>query len=208
MGVREGLIHIEQYSPRTAEAGSAGGETWIPSYVSGLRIRPGFEHVRSIGFVRDADRGPKAKLLSLRYHLKAAALPVPRSHGAFATRSRPDSMSVGVFIMPDGVSHGALEDLYLAAVEHQSVVARDRALVCVDSFLDCLDPGSRTSSANRAKRRLRAWLTTRADPTILPGQAVTRLALRTDCPPLEPIKAFLRRIADDAAPHEPEALAL
>jgi hypothetical protein len=203
MGIPEGLIHIEQYAPKSTESSSASGETWISHYLQGLTLRPGFERVRSVGFVRDADRAPRSKLEGLQHHLGRAKLPVPRSHGVVMTVMEPKSLTVGLFIMPDGRRRGALEDLYLDAIDYFSVRSKDRAIECVDAFIHCLDPRGRMNAARKKKTRLQVWLSSRSDPTTRPGQAITWNLLPWDCPPLEPIRSFLRQLADAAS--EPPA---
>jgi hypothetical protein len=188
IGIPEGLIHVEQYAPKGADATGASGETWISTYISGLALRPGFEVVRSLGLVRDADQGARSKLQGLQHHLREAGLPVPRNHGELASGRQPQALTIGIFVMPDGRRRGALEDLYLDAIEHFSESSRDRALACVDAFVRCLDQGSRLTAARRKKARLHAWLASRTDPATRPGQAITWNVVPWDCPPLSPIR--------------------
>lgn len=152
MGIPEGVIHIEQFAPKIEDPNAAGGETWIPNYIEGLSLRPGFEVVRAVGLVRDADRGARSKFESTRAHLRNGGLPVPRRHAELArVGSGDEALTVGVFIMPDGQRGGSLEDLYLDAIAYESDRTRDRALLCVDSFLSCLDPRSRLPAARRKR---------------------------------------------------------
>jgi hypothetical protein len=195
MSIPEGVIHIEQYAATATDKSVASGETWISDYIEILTLRPGFERVRAVGFVRDGDRAPRSKLQSVQHHLRLAGLPIPRSHGELVIGTQPQALTIGVFVMPDGRRRGALEDLYLDAVEYFSESSRDRALHCVDAFLDCLDPVRRMQATRRKKTRLHAWLASRADPATRPGQAITWNVLPWDCPPLHPMRDFLRRLA-------------
>jgi hypothetical protein len=197
MGIERGLIEIEQFAPRRADGALQGGESWIPLYIGGLPLRQGFDRLRALGIVQDADRGPKSKLKSVRALLKEAGLPVPRIHGELA-RSLPsgsERLTVGVFIMPDGQRQGTLEDLYFDAIDERSHQSRDRSLDCVDAFLDCLDPQRRFRVARRRKARLYGWFASREDPTVRPGQALSWNYVRAESQAFGPIRAFLAELA-------------
>lgn len=197
MGIERGLIEVENFAPRGGSTSGAGGEAWVPEYIKGLPLRPGFERLRALGIVRDADRGPKAKLKSTRALLKEAGLPTPHGHGAIVRESRPEveNLCVRVFIMPDGRRPGALEDLYFDAIEEAASGTHDRSIDCVDAFLNCLDPQRRFRLARRKKARLYAWFASRADPSVRPGQALTWQYIKADCSAFGPIKAFLHELA-------------
>ena len=97
----------------------------------------------AIGVMRDADDSPDSALQSVTSALRVAGLATPDSHGAFA----PGPPSVGVFILPDGESQGAIEDLCWASVEDTS------AARCSADYLECL----RGAAALRSKMPPRPW---------------------------------------------------
>jgi len=106
-------------------------------------------------------------------------------------------LAVGVFVMPDGVANGALEDLCLQAVADAT---GEGELACIQDFLDCV--ASRGSVAwsppNRVKAQLNAWLASRPDPTRRLGQAVAAGVLQPASPAFAPLRAFLTSLATAA----------
>ena len=79
----------------------------------GLSKMPGYQRLKSLGIFRDADQNAKSAFQSVEYYLKASQLASPSKSGQFAD-GKP---RVGIFILPDGVKEGMLEDVCLAAVQ-------------------------------------------------------------------------------------------
>jgi len=177
------------------------GKAQLPTYLRGLRDSTDFETIRVVGVIRDGDDSPGGAWQSVRDLLQRLDLPCPTGPGTIGTgRCGVDGItrSIGVFIMPDNNSPGALEDLCLRAV------ADSASLTCVDEFLACV--AARTNVTCRQqdvpKARLNAWLASRADPTLRLGQAVAARQLPPDSPAFDPIKDFLRALA--VAASEPD----
>ena len=126
----------------------------------GLAIHIRGSSVRSVGVVRDADEHPAGALQSVCDALAAADFPRPGLHGAIVgTNPR-----VGIFVMPDGHSRGALEALCRRSVESEIAGS------CVEQYLDCLKNrdgwggGIARNSAQRDKAFVHAYLASREDP--------------------------------------------
>ena len=72
----------------------------------------GFDSVECLALTRDADDDFRASFDSACGHLKTVGLAPPKAHGSYQS----GSPATGIFILPDGKSAGALEDLCLIAV--------------------------------------------------------------------------------------------
>ena len=104
------------------------GEQNFSNRLEAFASLSGFSNVVSLGIVRDADNFPSGKFQSICAILTRLQLPVPSNPWQFQT-GHP---RVIVMIMPDGTSHGMLEDLCLSSV------STEPEMVCVDHYLACL----------------------------------------------------------------------
>jgi hypothetical protein len=144
---------------------------------------PGFDQVRSIGIVQDADNsGAQAALQSVQSSLRNAGLPSPQT---FLTPVG-DLPRVSVFIMPDNSGSGALEDLCLKALDDDP--ARD----CVDDFLQCVKGSVTAPPQNTSKAKMHAFLASRQDPELRLGEAAQRGYIPWGHPSFAPLTEFLR----------------
>ncbi len=110
--------------------------------------------VSAIGVLRDADAYPTRALQSVTDALRSLNLPAPDSHGAFMQ----GTPSVGVFILPNGTSPGAVEDLCWEAVE-ETPAGR-----CSNVYLECLEESGALASKNAAKTLVHAYLAAQEEP--------------------------------------------
>ena len=173
------------------------GKDQLPDYLTTLSLRPGFDDLRVLAIVRDADENAGAALASVTDHVKRGGLVAPDSHGQLVSGESFDgrSRSVGIFIAPDGVAPGALESLYLQSVGEGPIVE------CVREFMRCVGPELRhTRVAQFAKAEFHAWLATCPEPGILPGQALDANFIDRDSPAFGPIRDFLRDLIAIASP--------
>jgi len=108
--------------------------------------------------------------------------------------------TVGVFIAPDGRARGALESLYLRAIEDSPTVD------CVKHFMQCVSPLLHSPLvAHRAKVEFHTWLAASESPGILPGQAMDANYINRDSTAFAPIRDFLTKLAAAAGPETPPA---
>jgi len=96
-----------------------------------LRCSEGFSDVRALGFIRDAeDKKADAAFSSICSILEEYSLPIPDSANTVIEKKGEDCR-IGVFIMPNNVDQGMLEDLCLESVREEPIFS------CVDQYLAC-----------------------------------------------------------------------
>lgn len=143
---------------------------------------------RSLGVVRDADDDAAGSLRSVRDALRGYGWEPPARAGAVAG----DSPRVGIFILPDGQSQGALETLCRRAVE-DSVPG-----LCAEQFLDCLRKAGHeetSRSTNADKAFVHAYLASGRNPVARVGEAADQGRWDFDHPAFAPLVEFLSRLS-------------
>jgi hypothetical protein len=190
LGNTEQVVRVEVF----------GGKDQLPDYLTTLSLRPGFEVLKVLAIVRDADEDAGAAFASVTDHVERSGLIAPDKHRQFISAESTDSRSrsVGIFIAPDGTAPGALESLYLQSLGEGPVVD------CVREFMQCVGPELRhTRVAQFAKAEFHAWLATCPEPGILPGQAMDANFIDRTNPAFGAIRDFLSDLI--AAARTPEA---
>lgn len=142
--------------------------------------------LRAVGVIRDADTNASAAWDSVHGALTRAGLQAPRTHGDFSD-GHP---RVGIFIVPDGRAHGALETLCKEAV---SETPGGR---CVERYLTCLEDAHALVSRNRDKSFVHGWLASRRDPVARVGEAAQQGEWNFDHPAFAPLIRFVERLRD------------
>jgi hypothetical protein len=109
--------------------------------------------VKNIGFVRDAeDREAASAFQSICNILKSYKLPCPlKPNKAVHENGR----NVSIFVMPNNLTSGMLEDLCIKSKENDPVWA------CVESFLMCYQPKITQERYSPSKAGILAYLSTR-----------------------------------------------
>lgn len=138
-----------------------GGVSELAPTLRAIRIAKGFDSVTTLGIWRDADGTAADALQSVKLALQTADLTVPNASGSF-TDGYP---RVGFFILPDGVATGSLENVCLASVR------KDGILACVDGFVACLQAAGAELHPNLGKTRVHAFLSSRNEPGLKIGEA-------------------------------------
>ncbi len=124
-----------------------GGKTNYRANIRALPNIPKFDLVDTIGITRDADNAdPINAFQSIRSSLIAANLPLPPSINTFTTTP----VSIGIFILPDNLSHGMLEDLCLRTIEDDPIER------CINTYLNCANPDVTGSSKAKVQCYLAA----------------------------------------------------
>ena len=139
----------------------------------------------AIGVLRDADAHPERALQSVADALRSLDLPAPISHGTFV-RGIP---SVGVFVLPDGTTPGAIEDLCWKAVE-DTAAAR-----CSAAYLQCLRESGALESKNPAKALVHSYLAAQEEPSARVGEGALKGYWPFDNPVFDPLREFVRQLA-------------
>ena len=140
-----------------------GGETLFRPNLENIQTDNKWHQVTSIGIVRDADHDFQAKLQSIRDILQQVGLPVPD----VPMVSAGDHPQVRIFIMPDNVSGGSLEDLCMSTLEPSD------ALTCVDEYFECLAEAL-GPHLHLSKARVQAYLASKPEGDIHMGIAAQR----------------------------------
>ncbi len=163
----------------------AGGKDQFATNLEAIRIsaktRPtlGF-----IGVIRDADDDARGAFESVRSALRKVGYESPSSHGNFSD----SSPSIGIFIVPDGVSSGAIETLCRRSVEN-SAAGR-----CVNMYLDCLVEHNAMESSNKDKSFSHAYLASMRNPVARVGEGALGGAWNFDSPVFRDILDFIRTL--------------
>lgn len=133
----------------------------LPNFIKTLPKVPNYETIEAIAVIRDADADPQSAFQSIVSALEKAGLNYPESHGAFS-QGHP---KIGIFIMPDGLNPGMLEDLCFKAI------LKDPAVPCVEDFFNCIVKAGITKPKPIAKAKVYAWLASRENPARRVGEA-------------------------------------
>jgi hypothetical protein len=179
------------------------GESQFRRYLRRLRVRPGFEILRALAIVRDADTDAGTKFnhacsLLGDFRYPVPTLPLQLASGTFpALESGTLGVdgSTGIMILPPGRASGALEDLFLDAL------IGDPSLPCVDQFLECVASTAAISwpFQYRSKARVNAWLASRTDPRHRLRDAVSAGLFPLDHDAFGSIRRFLSELAEAAS---------
>ena len=166
------------------EVRNYGGKENLKRFLNVFVISTGFDQVQSIGIVRDADNSAVSAFQSIQGSLHSVNLPTPEDMLGPAG----DSPRVTVFVMPDNVKCGALENLCLSALEDDPVI------LCVSEFMQCVWQSVERVPANDAKARMHAFLASREDPELRLGEAAQRGFLPWGNMAFAQLIGFLRRM--------------
>jgi len=150
-----------------------------------------------LAIVVDADdKGPerrweqiRGQLLRAKYGEVSKDLPRNGTIELSLRAQTPRSVRFAVWVMPNNISHGMLEDFVA------NLVPEDDAMhPLVDSFLDSIPEDKRRFEVlHRAKAWIHSWLAVQEEPGRPMGQAITRKYLDTNREVVEP---FLKWITD------------
>jgi hypothetical protein len=162
-----------------------GGKTLLGRNLRQVRLEMAPVELSSIGILRDADDDPAAAFTSVCGALAANGFGTPGVAGAFVD----GSPRVGVFILPDATTTGALETLCLRSL------GNDAALTCTSAYFDCIGaPPEGTTAGQLVHARAQVYLASKYEEISQAGLAACRGCWDFDSPVWEPLKAFLRQL--------------
>lgn len=140
--------------------------------------------VTSVGVVRDAEDDAAAALRSVEGALQAAGL----------APGRAPPIKTSVFILPNNAGPGMIETLCMQAVDGEPALAA--ASACTAQFFACLGKGgiALPTEPKLAKNRAQAYLATRTDVQLFPGQAAYKGHWPWDNPVFDALKQFLQAL--------------
>jgi len=130
-----------------------GGKDKFKTELPNLVNMDDFSEVDTLGFVRDAEENQApAAFSSICSTLMKNNLPAPKSINQVIIQQ---NIKIGVFIMPNNVDEGMLEDLCLQSINKNPLYR------CVDEYLQCcLSQISKNKKINIAKAKVQAYLAT------------------------------------------------
>jgi uncharacterized protein DUF3226 len=109
----------------------AGGKDQFKVKFRSILNLDGFSEVYTLGFVRDAEKKkPKSAFDSICATLKNADLPFPTDIANPVIKK--NGLGVGIYIMPNNIDKGMLEDLCLKSINAKPVFK------CVDQYIKCV----------------------------------------------------------------------
>lgn len=183
------ILEGHKFEPQFAVRDEGGFES-LRSRLS-PRLKPGSDLER-FGIVIDADTDILARWQSIKSVLdRAGYVGVPDQPDPAGTVIEHDLLPrVGVWIMPNNVLSGMLED-YLAFLVPEGDPLLERARQSVDGIPV---EERRFSEAHRSKALIHTWLAWQEDPGKPFGQAITARYLRADGPNISEFLAWLRRL--------------
>jgi hypothetical protein len=183
------ILERHNFAPEFAIQDEGGYESLHQRH--SRRLKPGSDLER-IGIVVDADANILARWQSIRSVLdRAGYAGAPDQPDPAGTVIGHDILPrVGVWIMPNNVLPGMLED-YLAFL----VPTGDGLLQRVSESLDGIPPEERRfADAHRPKALIHTWLAWQAEPGKPLGQAITARYLDADNPHVAVFLAWLTRL--------------
>lgn len=174
------------------------GKQKLSSTLGVLMADPKWLDVEAILITRDADFPAERSLESAAHAawksvtaaLRSRGLPVPNAHAevhAGSDSSTGSALRVGIFILPDGVSDGMLEDLCLAAA------VGDPVMPCLEEYFRCIE--AKSGGLQRhvlPKARAHVYLASRPVPDKRVGEAAVAGYWPWGAPALAPLLSFVR----------------
>ena len=166
------------------EIQECGGYTNLRPFLKTFISLVGFQHVRSLAIVTDADQSQTNRKRGIRDALSFLNLPVPveplkMAHG--------NGLSVVYLVVPYTEEKGMIEDVCLDAVHD------DPAIDCVDGYFECIREtellGPRKGWMSKA--RVHAFLASRDRPGLRLGEAAEKGIWPFDSDPFSPIRRLL-----------------
>jgi hypothetical protein len=129
-----------------------GGKDKFKTELPNIVNLEGFSDVHTLGFIRDAEENQaESAFSSICAVLKRNNLPAPTN---INTMIDEQNIRIGVFIMPNNIDKGMLEDLCLESVKTNPVFQ------CVDQYISCclLCLSENESNINRSKAKIQTYL--------------------------------------------------
>ena len=149
-----------------------------------FRTRPGFDSVRSLAVVADADLDRSSRERRIQGALRDAGFPAPTGPLAMASDAQ---LSVAYLVVPHGSQGTMIEDVCLESV------SADPAMECVDRYFDCVSqagvPGPRPHWSSKA--RAHAFLASRERPDLRLGEAAQSGVWNFESDAFSPLKNLL-----------------
>jgi hypothetical protein len=161
-----------------------GGESKFEDKLKALKLSPNFSTVKKIGFVRDADND----VIKSFQKIKTAIDTCLKITSPSTMNSWEGSLpKLGVFVLPNSLDNGMLEDLFLESV------ANDPFMPCLENYIQCIESKipRNQQPKNKAKSKAQAFLASRKDYKSSVGLAAEAGYWNFDAPCMDELKKFL-----------------
>lgn len=171
-----------------------GGKPSLKGFLPILVKSEGFERIKRIGIMLDADNSEKSAFEGVRSALRSSGLPIPKRIGQTAVKG--SRLAITALILPGNGRKGELENLLCESF------ADDAVNECVEKFFECVE---RLNGASKEpeKARVRAYIAAQTDPNVAAGGAAERGYWDFEHPAFEPIRRFLSIVVWGSDPQPP-----
>ena len=175
---------LRQMNLSDVQLQSLDGIDNLRSSLQALKGVGGFQELRSLAVVVDADTNRDARSDLVRGALSDAGLTVPSQPLQLAS---DEPLSVAYVIVPHEGSGTMIEDVCL------DPVVGDPAMQCVETYLECLDEigGAPPASSWTAKARTHAFLASRDRPGLRLGEVADSSVWPLDHGAFDPFRNLL-----------------
>lgn len=157
-----------------------GGVNELRGFLRSFVRTPGFDMVKNIGIVRDAEESAVAARQSVIASLRNADLPIPGEG-----ERREGAPAVHLLILPDGEEQGMLETLLYRSVADTPVSS------CIEDFFGCVGNLPEVHIRRPTKARAHAYLATRPSPQVSVGVAAREGYWPLDHEAFDELRSFL-----------------
>lgn len=168
-----------------------GGKENFKKFLPVLINNPGFDSIKTIVVIRDADNSVAAALQSIQHCLSKNSLPSPKENSSFIESGL---MKVGVFILPGDQDFGMLESLVLNSIANCDVI--DESNAYIDRLIHKFTESQKIDQipANQFKARMHAYFA--GKPKYVPniGIAAEKGYIDFSSTVFDPLKNFLRLV--------------
>lgn len=144
---------------------------------------------QALGILVDTDDHPQARWDEIAHRLRINGFPAPVSPDPDGTIIPGTELRVGVWLMPDNVLMGEIEEFV-----ERMIPAGDPVWPMSQDYIDGLpDYEGKFADGKTLRAKIHAWLATRADPRLM-GQAIGTNDLDIDGPLCQRFLAWLSRL--------------
>ncbi len=164
-----------------------GSKYKFKTEIKAVVLAPGFEKVKRMGIVRDADRDGDP-FASVRDAIKEAGLTAPEKELQLSN-GRPQLI---VYILPGDGKQGSLEDLCIESIEDKGL------LNCIDKYFQCLENNCNKADvppeSRKSKAKLHTYLASRPEPGRPIGLAVQMNYIDYNSPAFNDVREFIEML--------------
>ena len=180
---------------RYIEIKDYGGNSELPTHLKTLKLLDGFDDVKSILIIRDAETDYKEALKDIKYALKENDFAVPS--GSCEKVVSNDGIAIGFLLFPTcskELKNGTLEDLCLKILSEDNV---DKVKSVVDNYLDEMRKEGYTKLKKYHKSVLHSYLSAKDEyVTLKLGEAAKSGAFNFKSKELDSLLEFIGKMVE------------